>query len=74
MEGTADGTDPGARASKSGMDLFSEDLPGPQLPAAVEEYLAREREWHRFLRGTGAVTEQQARVELSRSAESGTRH
>lgn len=56
------------------MDLFSEDLPGPQLPAAVEEYLAREREWHRFLRGTGAVTEQQARVELSRSAESGTRH
>lgn len=66
MDGTADGTDPGARASNPGMDEFSEHLPGPRLPDDVEEYLAGEREWHRLLRGTGAVGEQQAQVELMR--------
>ncbi|MFD3038532.1 hypothetical protein [Mycolicibacterium senegalense] len=37
------------------MDDYAENLTGPQLPAAVEEYLADERAWNRFLR-TGAVT------------------
>ncbi|WP_079518859.1 hypothetical protein [Mycobacteroides abscessus] len=37
------------------MDEYAEDLPGPRLPADVEEYMAREREWHRFLRGTGGA-------------------
>lgn len=66
MDGTADGTDPGARASNPGMDEFSEDLPGPRLPDEVEEYLAGERKWHRFLRATGAVTAEESQGELER--------
>ncbi|MFV8268065.1 hypothetical protein ACNQR9_34670 [Mycolicibacterium peregrinum] len=38
------------------VDEYAEDLTGPQLPPEVEEYLAGEREWHRLLRGTGAVS------------------
>ena len=38
------------------MEEYAENLPGPQLPAWAEEYLAGERAWHRLLRGTGAVT------------------
>jgi hypothetical protein len=48
------------------VDEYAEDLPGPQLPAVVEQYLAQEREWHRLLRGTGAVSETEARAELAR--------
>ncbi|SHR98559.1 Uncharacterised protein [Mycobacteroides abscessus subsp. abscessus] len=48
------------------MEEFAEDLPGPQLPAAVEAYLAGERAWHRLLRGTGAVDEEAARAEFGR--------
>lgn len=48
------------------MDEFSEDLSGPELPAWAEEYLAGERAWHRLLRGTGAVTAEEAQVELMR--------
>ncbi|CPR69844.1 hypothetical protein [Mycobacteroides abscessus] len=48
------------------MDEYAEDLPGLKLPAAVETYLAGERGWHRFLRGTGAVTAEEAQVELRR--------
>ncbi|WP_165588881.1 hypothetical protein [Mycolicibacterium senegalense] len=42
------------------MDEYAEDLTGPQLPSEVEEYLAGEREWHRLLRGTGAVSAEEA--------------
>lgn len=42
------------------MDEFSEDLPGPRLPAVVEEYLAGERSWWRLLRGTGVATADEA--------------
>lgn len=31
-------------------DLYAEDLDGPALPAWAEEFLARERAWHRPLR------------------------
>ncbi|MFV8167739.1 hypothetical protein ACNQVK_37460 [Mycobacterium sp. 134] len=48
------------------MDKFAEDLTGPQLPTAVEEYLAGEREWHRLLRGTEAVTLAESAAELTR--------
>ncbi|WP_165678631.1 hypothetical protein [Mycobacteroides abscessus] len=48
------------------MDEYSEDLPGPALPAWAERYLARERAWRRFLRGTGAVSGAEARAELDR--------
>lgn len=48
------------------MDEFAEDLPGPRLPDWAEEYLARERIWNRFLRGTGAVTPAQACEQLRR--------
>lgn len=51
------------------MDEFSEDLPGPPLPAAVEAYFAEERALWRLLRGTGAISEGQARAELSRWTE-----
>ncbi|SIG33113.1 hypothetical protein [Mycobacteroides abscessus] len=51
------------------MDEFSEDLPGPPLPAAVEAYFAEERSWWRLLRGTGAIGEGQARAELRRWSE-----
>lgn len=51
------------------MDEFSEDLTGPQMPALVEEYLAGEREWYRFLRGAGAVSPEEAVVELARWTE-----
>jgi hypothetical protein len=48
------------------MDEHAEDLPGPPLPPAVEAYLAEQRNWYRFLRGTGAVTEREALAELQR--------
>lgn len=48
------------------MDEFSEDLRGPQIPAAVDAYLESERSWWRMLRDTGAMDEEQARAELSR--------
>ncbi|WP_301123513.1 hypothetical protein [Mycolicibacterium fortuitum] len=51
------------------MDEFAENLPAPQLPAEVERYLARERQWWRLVRGTGAAGEQQAQVELRRWVE-----
>ena len=50
----------------TGVDKFSEDLPGPRLPSWAEEHFARERAWHRLLRGTGAVDETAARAELAR--------
>lgn len=48
------------------MDEYAEDLPGPRLPPAVETYLARERSWWRLLRGTGAMSESEAREQLRR--------
>ncbi|MGP4057787.1 hypothetical protein ACTWP6_23680 [Mycobacterium sp. 4D054] len=45
---------------------FAEDLNVPALLPAVEAYLARQREWHWFLRGTGAVTADEAVAELAR--------
>ncbi len=51
------------------MEEYAENLPGPQLPAWAEEYLAGERSWHRLLRGTGAVDETTARAELARWTE-----
>ncbi|MFV8172436.1 MULTISPECIES: hypothetical protein [Mycolicibacterium] len=48
------------------MDEFSEHLPGPRLPLALERYLAGERAWHRLLRGTGAVTAKESAQELAR--------
>lgn len=48
------------------MDEFSEDLPGPPLSAAVEEYFAEERSWWRLLRGTGAMTPVESAKELRR--------
>lgn len=51
------------------MDEYAEDLPGPPLPAVMEEYLAGERQWYRLLRETGAMGEEQAQVELRRWVE-----
>lgn len=48
------------------MEEYAENLPGPELPPAVDAYLAEERSWHRFLRGTGAVTAEQSAAELAR--------
>lgn len=48
------------------MDEYAEDLPGPPLPAWAETYLARERAWHRLLRGTGAMTPAESAQELAR--------
>ncbi|GAT03696.1 hypothetical protein [Mycolicibacterium fortuitum] len=48
------------------MDEFSEDLPGPRIPAAVEAYFVEQRTWWRLLRGTGTVSMEQARAELRR--------
>lgn len=48
------------------VDEYSENLPGPALPPAVEAYLAQERSWHRLLRGTDAVSAVEARAELDR--------
>lgn len=53
-------------ASNQVVDEHAEDLPGPELPPAVEDYLAGERAWHRLLRGAGAVTADVARRELER--------
>ena len=47
-------------------DLYAEDLDGPQLPEVVEDYFARERAWHRLLRGTGLIDESAAQAELAR--------
>ncbi|QZH69359.1 hypothetical protein [Mycolicibacterium farcinogenes] len=47
-----------------GVDEYSEDLPGPGLPAWAERYLAQERMWHRLLRGAGAITGDEARDQL----------
>ncbi|WP_109555064.1 hypothetical protein [Mycobacteroides chelonae] len=47
------------------VDEFAEDLTdAAQLPGWAEQYLAEERTWWRLLRGTGAVTEAEARAEL----------
>ncbi|MDO3110472.1 hypothetical protein [Mycobacteroides abscessus] len=48
------------------MDEFSEDLPGPRLPDWVEQFLARERTWHRTLREAGLVTPAASAAELMR--------
>ncbi|KPG29249.1 hypothetical protein AN913_11175 [Mycobacteroides immunogenum] len=47
------------------MDEYAEDLPGSELPAWMEQYFARERAWHRLLRGTGAVTPGEAGERLA---------
>ncbi|WP_165617762.1 hypothetical protein [Mycobacterium syngnathidarum] len=52
------------------MDEFAEDLPGQELPARAEKYLAQQRAWHRFLRGTGAVTAEETAAALARWVES----
>lgn len=59
----------GSRVRLISVDEYSEDLPGPRLPDGVEEYFARERAWHRLLRGTGLVDEKAARAELRRWTE-----
>ncbi|MGV0675704.1 hypothetical protein ABQE62_05860 [Mycolicibacterium fortuitum] len=51
------------------MGEFAENLDGPRLPPALEEYLAQERRWHRFLRETGAVTAEESKGELERWTE-----
>lgn len=48
------------------MEEYAEDLPGPELPAWAEEYLAGERAWHRTLRGAELVTADEARRGLER--------
>lgn len=48
------------------VDEYSEHLDGPRLPDWAETLLAGEREWHRFLRGTGAVTTAESAAELLR--------
>ncbi|WP_157896129.1 hypothetical protein [Mycobacteroides chelonae] len=48
------------------MDEYAEDLPGPALPAWVEEYLAGERAWWRRLRATGLVASEDAAEGLAR--------
>ncbi|CPS10546.1 Uncharacterised protein [Mycobacteroides abscessus] len=48
------------------MDEYAEDLPGTELPAWVEEFLAGERAWWRLLRGTGTVTPAEAGEALAR--------
>jgi hypothetical protein len=48
------------------VDEYAEDLLGPALPAWAEECLAEERAWHRFLRGTGAVTAAESAEALMR--------
>ena len=35
---------------------YSEDLDGPALPDWVEEVMAKERAWWRFLRGAEAIS------------------
>ncbi|SHP28307.1 Uncharacterised protein [Mycobacteroides abscessus subsp. abscessus] len=50
-------------------DLYSEDLDGPQLPHAVEEYFAAERAWNRLLRGAGLVSPEEASEALVRWTE-----
>lgn len=47
-----------------GMDEYAEDLDLPRLPDVVEAYFARERTWHRLLRGSGLVTPEEATREL----------
>ncbi|WP_157931152.1 hypothetical protein [Mycobacteroides abscessus] len=42
------------------MAEYAEDLPGPELPALVEESLAEQRTWRRLLRGSGAVTAEES--------------
>lgn len=48
------------------MDEYAEDLPEPELPDWAKEYLARERAWHRLLRGAGATTPAEAGEQLAR--------
>lgn len=48
------------------MSEDAEDLPGPRLPAVVEQYLDRERAWWRLLRATGAVTQEESAAALAR--------
>ncbi|SLJ23209.1 Uncharacterised protein [Mycobacteroides abscessus subsp. abscessus] len=47
-------------------DLYAEDLNLPALPDWAEAYFARERAWHRVLRGAGLVDEAEAKRELER--------
>ncbi|WP_157835599.1 MULTISPECIES: hypothetical protein [Mycobacteriaceae] len=51
------------------MDEYAEDLSGPRLPDDVEQFFARERAWHRQLRGTGLVTPAESTAELLRWVE-----
>lgn len=51
------------------MDEYAEDLDLPQLSDWAEEFLAGERAWHRFLRGTGAAASAQAGEQLARWVE-----
>lgn len=46
------------------MDEYAEDLDGPRLPDVLESFFARERAWHRFLRGTKLVTAEEAAAGL----------
>lgn len=55
------------------MSEFAEDLDLPALPPAVEAFFARERAWHRFLRGTGAMSADEVAQELRRWVEDETR-
>lgn len=48
------------------MDEFAEDQHPPRLPDVVEEYLAGERCWHRLLRGSGLVSQDEAAADLER--------
>lgn len=48
------------------MDEYAEDMDLHQLPDVVEALFARERAWHRFLRGTGAVSPDEAAKGLRR--------
>lgn len=48
------------------MDSYAENLEAPPLPTWAERYLAGERAWHRFLRGTGVVVRGESGAELRR--------
>jgi hypothetical protein len=48
------------------MDAYAEDLDGSTPLAAAEMFRAGECRWHRFMRGTGAVTAKAAAATASR--------
>lgn len=47
-------------------DEYAEDLQGPELPPAVENFFAEERALHRLLRGTALVSTEEAAEGLRR--------